>query len=254
MPLRMGRARTTTGETTEHPIVDSKIETEGPPATSGHADPRADAGGRRKPPGWGSTSVVALLLANLVPLVGVLGFGWDLGAIMLLFWAESGVIGFYAILRLCYVAGWSALFLGPFFVVHFGGFMVGHLIFIYTLFIQGVNAEGTIAAGADAGFTQTLTDVFVPIFPALLALFLSHGVSFVTNFLRRREYAGRDPADQMKEPYRRIVVMHITIIFGGWFILALGAPAWALVLLVGLKTGVDLAAHRREHGEKAIGR
>jgi hypothetical protein len=58
----------------------------------------------------------------------------------------------------------------------------------------------------------------------------------------------------MKEPYRRIVVMHITIIFGGWFILALGAPAWALVLLVGLKTGVDLAAHRREHGEKAIGR
>jgi hypothetical protein len=73
MPLRMGRARTTTGETTEHPIVDSKIETEGPPATSGHADPRGDAGGRRKPPGWGSTSVVALLLANLVPLVGVLG-------------------------------------------------------------------------------------------------------------------------------------------------------------------------------------
>jgi hypothetical protein len=216
-----------------------------------HVSLSPPAAGHAAPPGWGSTSVLGLLLANLVPLVGVLGFGWDLGAIMLLFWAESGVIGFYALLRLCWVAGWSAIFLGPFFLVHFGGFMMGHLLFIYTLFIQGVNADGTVATGRDAGLTETLSDVFVPVFPALLALFLSHGISFVTNFLRQREFAGRDPADQMKEPYKRIVVMHLTIIFGGWLILALGMPTWALVLLVGLKTGVDLVAHRREHGAAA---
>ncbi len=203
--------------------------------------------GRSAPASWGSASVLSLLLANLVPLVGVLAFGWDLGAIMLLFWAESGIIGFYALLRLGYVAGWSAVFLGPFFLVHFGGFMVGHLLFIYTLFIQGMNADGTIAAGGDAGLMESLSTVFGPLYPALLALFLSHGISFFTNFLRRREYAGRDPAEQMKEPYKRIVVMHVSIIFGGWFILTLGAPVWALLLLVGLKTGVDVVAHRKEH-------
>lgn len=216
----------------------------------GQAAPSESVGGRAEPPAWGSASVLALLLANLVPLVGVLAFGWDLGAVMVLFWAESGVIGFYALLRLCYVAGWGAIFLGPFFLAHFGGFMAGHFFFIYALFIRGVEADGTVAAGADAGVLETLSDVFGPLYLALLALFLSHGISFFTNFLRRREYAGRDPSEQMKEPYKRIVVMHISIIFGGWFILALGTPAWALVLLVVLKTGVDLAAHRKEHGAR----
>ena len=209
---------------------------------------------RVEAPAWSSTSVLALLLANLVPLVGVLGFGWDLGQIMVLFWAESGIIGFYSLLRLCWVAGWSAIFLGPFFLAHFGGFMVGHFLFIYTLFIQGVEADGTVGGGTEAGLLDTLGGVFLPIYPALLALFLSHGTSFVTNFLGKREYAGRDPSDQMKEPYRRIMVMHVTIIFGGWLILALGMPTWALVLLVGLKTAVDLAAHRKEHGGEATGR
>ena len=203
------------------------------------------------PPGWTSASVLALLLANLVPLVGVVGLGWDLGEVMVLFWAESGIIGFYSLLRLCYVAGWTAVVLGPFFLAHFGGFMAGHFIFIYALFIQGVESDGTIAGGGEAGVFETLTDVFVPLSPALVALFFSHGVSFFTNFLRRREYVGRNPSDQMKEPYKRVVVMHVTIIFGGWVILALGTPVWALILLLGLKTAVDLRAHRKEHSGDA---
>ncbi|MEX2466045.1 MAG: DUF6498-containing protein [Gemmatimonadota bacterium] len=133
------------------------------------------AGERAEPPGWSSASVLALLLANLVPLLGVLGLGWDLGEIMVLFWAESGIIGFYSLLRLCYVAGWSAIFLGPFFLAHFGGFMAGHFFFIYALFIEGVEADGTVTAGADAGVLETLGDVFGPLYPALLALFLSPG-------------------------------------------------------------------------------
>lgn len=236
----------------ENPIDSTITE-----ATPGHAAASGRAGIRAEPPGWRSASVLALLLANLVPLIGVLGFGWDLGEIMVLFWAESGIIGFFSLLRLCYVAGWTALFLGPFFFVHFGGFMAGHFFFIYALFIRGVEADGTIAAGADGGVLGTMIDIFGPLYPALLALFVSHGISFFTNFLRRREYAGRDPSTQMMEPYKRIVVMHVSIIFGGWFILTLGAPVWALVLLVGLKTGVDVLAHRKEHGagvEPAPGR
>ena len=100
----------------ENPIDSATTE-----AASGHAAASGRAGSRAEPPGWNSASVLALLLANLVPLVGVLGFGWDLGAIMVLFWAESGIIGFYSILRLCYVAGWGAIFLGPFFFVQVAG-------------------------------------------------------------------------------------------------------------------------------------
>ena len=38
-----------------------------------------------------------------------------------------------------------------------------------------------------------------------------------------------------------------TIIFGGWIILALGAPVLALVLLIVLKIVSDARAHHKEH-------
>ncbi|MHC4081788.1 MAG: DUF6498-containing protein, partial [Planctomycetota bacterium] len=40
-------------------------------------------------------SLVALLLANAVMLVGVVFFGWQIFVIMLLFWSENVIIGFY---------------------------------------------------------------------------------------------------------------------------------------------------------------
>jgi hypothetical protein len=193
-----------------------------------------------------STSTLALAAANLVPLAGVLLLGWNLGEVMALFWAENAVIGFYNVLKLAVVARWAALFAGPFFVGHYGGFMAGHFLFIYYLFVRGVETTGP-----DVGVQPALSALFVPLWPALLALFISHGVSFCTNFLGRKEYVGRKVQEQMAEPYKRIIVMHLTIIFGGWLILLLRSPVPALVLLIALKTAVDLRAHRREHGEKA---
>jgi hypothetical protein len=87
----------------------------------------------------------------------------------------------------------------------------------------------------------------VPLWPALLALLISHGISFWTNFIGEREYASRSVAEQMGEPYKRIILLHLTIIFGGGIILLLKSPLPALVLLVLLKTAMDLRAHHREH-------
>ncbi|MCA1849421.1 MAG: DUF6498-containing protein, partial [Actinobacteria bacterium] len=82
---------------------------------------------------------------------------------------------------------------------------------------------------------------------AAAALFLSHGVSFFVNFLGKEEYLTVSPDQQMMEPYSRVVVLHVTILAGGALIDSLGAPVAALVLLVLLKTAIDLLAHLREH-------
>lgn len=116
----------------------------------------------------------------------------------------------------------------------------------YDLFVRGWETTGP-----DTGAQAALADLFVPLWPALLALVCSHGVSFYANFLGRKEYIGRTVQEQMAEPYKRIIVMHLTIIFGGWLTLLLRSPVPALILLIALKTAVDLRAHRREHGEKA---
>jgi hypothetical protein len=51
-------------------------------------------------------------------------------------------------------------------------------------------------------------------------------------------------------PYKRIVVMHFTILVGGALVMLLDTPLPALVLLVLLKTAVDSHLHRREHARK----
>jgi hypothetical protein len=82
---------------------------------------------------------------------------------------------------------------------------------------------------------------------AALALFLSHGASFLFNYIGRGEYLTASPTRQMGAPYGRVVVLHLTILFGAFAIAILGAPQFALLLLVGLKTAFDLGLHVREH-------
>jgi hypothetical protein len=190
--------------------------------------------------GW--LPVAFLIGANLIPLVGVLLFGWDLAQIMVLFWAENAVVGFYTLLKLGVIQRWGALLMGPFFVGHFGAFMAIHFMFVYYLFVRGFTAKGP-----EPDVQVALVALFSPLWSAILAIFVSHGVSFFTNFLGRREYLDRSGKQQMAEPYRRLMVMHVTLIFGGMAIIALGQPIYALLLLVALKIAIDLYAHLREH-------
>jgi hypothetical protein len=186
----------------------------------------------------GSASSVALIVANLIPLGGVVFLSWTVGDVLLLFWAESAVIGIFNLARMWVIGRWKVLFFGPFFLGHYGGFMVVHLLFIYGLMIPGGDASVSVSR---------VLDDFLTLYPALIALFISHGVSFYLNFLGRKEYETTSLQEQMSEPYKRIIVMHLTIIFGGFLVMLLDNKLPALVLMIALKIGVDLKAHLGEH-------
>lgn len=63
------------------------------------------------PPSLTSPSTLALIAANLIPLAGVLFLKWNLGEVMVLYWAESAVIGFWNVIKLAIVGKWAALLL-----------------------------------------------------------------------------------------------------------------------------------------------
>jgi hypothetical protein len=198
------------------------------------------------PPTLASASSLLLIAANLVPVVGAAFFGWKLSDVMVLYWAESAIIGFFNVCKIAVIGRWFALLAGPFFIGHFGGFMAVHFLFIYTLFVQGVGADGATSGGDLADVWALFTDLW----PALLALFLSHGYSFVTNFIGRQEYRRRTVGDQMGDPYSRIIFMHLVLIFGGGLSLLLGGPTLVLIGVIALKIFFDLRAHIRQHGGK----
>ena len=186
-----------------------------------------------------SPSTVALIVANLAPILGAIFLGWNLSDVMVLYWAETAIIGLFNICKIAMVSRWVALLAGPFFAAHFGGFMSVHFLFIYGIFIEGMQ-------DTSGGNLSDVLQLFIILWPALVALFVSHAFSFFHNFVGRREYRGRTLNEQMMEPYSRIMFMHLVIIFGGGLTLVLGEPTPVLLIVMGLKIWFDVKAHVKQ--------
>lgn len=191
-------------------------------------------------------SLLALLVANALPIFGVLFLGWTVFPLVLLYWLENVVVGAYTVAKLLlakprepvYWAG--KLFLVPFFLVHFGGFTYIHGVLVVALFgpkgTQPFDILGTIPGVIRANHLGW----------AVISLVLSHGLSFYWNYIRNGEYQRASLNALMAQPYGRVFVLHFTVLFGGWIVMLLGSPLLALVLLVVIKTAADLHAHRAE--------
>ena len=204
--------------------------------------PVAEVVSQARPVTLTSASTLVLIIANLVPIVGTVYLGWNLSDVLVLYWAESAVIGFFNVCKIIVLGRWMALLAGPFFLGHFGGFMAIHFLFIYTIFVQGT--EGMSSSGGDLADVAKL---FVILWPALAALFASHAYSFFANFLGRGEYRRRTIKDQMSEPYGRIIFMQIVLIFGGGLSMIIGQTGPVLIVVIGLKIYFDVRAHIKEH-------
>ena len=206
--------------------------------------------------------LIALVAANLIPLWGVVSWEWDAFNVVLLYWSENIVVGFYTILKMAFAKvshpaeHLGKLFMIPFFTIHYGGFCAVHGFFVLTLFGKG---EADFMSGNTWPcffvFLQMLLNVIKHAYSimslemryAMGALFVSHGVSFVYNYLIKGEYAKIKPDKLMGSPYARIVIMHLAVLFGAFLTMALGSPVGILIILVGLKTSLDVIFHLRQH-------
>lgn len=199
-------------------------------------------------------ATAGLIVANLVPVVGVVAFEWDLHSLLVGYWLESGVVGAASVAKIRHAAGTddpedlpelelngtslsdlvgrSNRRIAWFFVGHYGSFWLGHGVFVWLLPRKSPRLD--IAA----------PDVVAM---ALLGLVLYHAVSYRVNYLGRGEYRHTGPVTLMVEPYRRVIVLHLTVLFGGAALSVLGVPVGALAVLVLAKTALDLWSHRREH-------
>ena len=191
-----------------------------------------------------------LIVANLVPLAGVLLWGWRIGDVVILYWIENLVVGAFNVLRILSAApGGSALsglagkvFLAGFFTVHYGMFCYGHGVFLAMMF--PVHGPGGEKLGIDGVVLDMLREP--GLLAAVAALVASHGYSFVRNYLGRGEFRNVDPGRLMARPYGRIVLVHVYVIAGGFLVQALASPVAPLALFVAMKTAIDYAMHRRE--------
>lgn len=222
-------------------------------------------------------STISLLIANAVPLIGVLFFGWSTFAIVALYWAENIVIGAINVLKIllsnpdldhlhsrftpktgeqreqleALTKNWGTLrsgihgiklFLIPFFIVHYGIFCTVHGAFVFVLFSGDRPLQGG-PPSVDGVFERFGQE---QLWWGVAALAVSHMVSFFTNYLGRGEYRRHLPMVLMFQPYVRVVVLHVAILFGAFATMALGSPIVVVILLIIGKTILDLFFHVRE--------
>jgi len=205
-------------------------------------------------------SLALLVLVNLLPLLGVLYFDWDVAGLMVLYWSENLVLGFYTLAKMLIISPLGGLGLGTFFCIHYGGFCAAHGLFITTLLLnQDIDPMPGDPWPLFLVFPQLLINVVREVMNyappewmfAFAALFASHGISFVLNFLLGPEREETSAKQLMSAPYGRIFVLHIAIIGGGIAVMALGQPIGMLLVLVLLKLGLDVTLHLREHRKLA---
>ena len=152
---------------------------------------------------WLRPSVIALLLANLVPVFGVLCLHWEVFPLMFLFWSENVIVGVFNVLKmLCADPGqpviWAGkLFVIPFFCVHYGMFTFVHGIFVVALF------GGGLRHGRGFPTPETFWRIMQEYHLgwAVLGLAVSRAVSFATNYLGNGEYRRASLQQLMQQPY-----------------------------------------------------
>jgi len=192
-------------------------------------------------------SAYALILSNCIPIVGVLFWQWRVVDLLLLYWSESAIIGFFNVLKMLFTpepkgTGISSpllwlgkLFFMSFFTIHYGLFMAAHASFLLL-----------IANSFEVKEASNLLPLFIPILPGIISLFISHGYSFVTNFLPKREQANKDLGFLLFAPYDRILIMQVTIIIGAIVTMIFGQQIYILLIFIGVKMQTDLSAHLRQ--------
>jgi hypothetical protein len=192
-------------------------------------------------------SIWSLAAANATALAVALWQDWSIGSLMLIYWAQSVIIGLSYCARILALERFSTenftindrpveptaatkVQVALFFVGHYGLFHAAYLVFLAV--------EPTLATRFDAWF-----------WACVAAFAINHAWSYRYN--RDLDRQGTpNIGTLMMTPYLRIVPMHVMILFGH----LLGATAAAVLLFGLLKSLADIGMHLAEHARlKRIG-
>jgi hypothetical protein len=219
-------------------------------------------------------SVLVGLIANLIPLYGVLYWQWDAFQLLMLYWTETVIVAFWTILGITRVPvdqlgtitvggrprpATHKLLCGYFTLVA-SLFILGHLAFLWIMF----SGEWLKKV---SGSSSILKELYVTdgLWLALIFMFVSGWISYLTSpppvvpQPRRRDATqtlGKDTVANTSEEgsdavgevvgglFVRITVMQIAIIVGGMLAKAYGSMA-PLLIVIGCKTLIDAGTTSR---------
>lgn len=222
-------------------------------------------------------SEIALVCANVILASIAIFQKWGFYYVLLVFWIEALIIGFYNLARITVsflfgnpigvLAKWIKLpfptrfFLliitAGFFVTKFGGCAIGlGLIILMMPIFLTLPAGQTHHVDLFEGIkmiSPALGDVGPELLVAVTVLFLSHGISFILNYIKRQEYKRDNILKLLFLPYARMFLVSVVVALGLTATVAVPSLNRMTVFSVSvilLKLFADLLSHIWEHKAK----
>jgi hypothetical protein len=222
-------------------------------------------------------SSLGIIIANLILVLGIFLFKWQIYSILLIYWFESFIIGFFNIFKMLLSGAVNkesgkfsilgligTIFFVSFFTVHYGGFMVVHLIFILVFSVMffkmnlNIDVDGKGLSEIISSFFDQVKNYVSACFSspisllqselfAIIVIFVSHIITFYIHFIKDGEFLSTTPDKLMTHPYKRIIIMHLTIIIGAFAVFFLkSASVGFLSVFILLKIITDLQIHFKD--------
>lgn len=192
-----------------------------------------------------------LIAANLVPVIGVLAWGWSPIEVFIVYCLETIIVGLLTLTKMSIVTITrnnnlavqsssgksinSGIALMLFFIVHYGMFVAIQMGLFFS--VSG------IAKKADIGFMN-----FIYKWPSLLdqdslimliAFLFCYGFKMIVDFILTKKYKTASLLGLMFEPYIRIFIQQFTVILGSIF-LSFGAGKVFIFIFAIIKIAIEI--------------
>lgn len=221
--------------------------------------------------GWRTPPGLALVAANLLPVFCVLLFDWSAQPLLAVYWLELVVIGVLGFLKAFFaspasIVGWfvkiitlpfSLMLLLPYLMLIL---LFGVLVFGMTpdqptqhAFVSFIFFWAPGALPPDAAFLVLWRGFDLPTQVSAAVLAVSHLFSFFWHLLGRGEPEEKTFRKQVLQPFARVWLMLLAVMGAMFFIEANGVepPRSVLLIIIAVKTYLDLRAHLAEHRPEA---
>lgn len=188
-----------------------------------------------------SPTAIATVLGNLVPVFGVWLFDWEVFNVVFLYWLEAVVMAVFMVLK-------TALFVLLYYEDDPGGVpkeplraRVGPCLILASVFACGYGIPLFIYRHFLFELFPRNDSAWSPVMVvALAALFAEYCFFFLYDYVGKRKYLATDPPSLTLQISSRMTVLQSAIILGTVLLDAFSLPTGFLIVLICLKTGLDL--------------